>query len=106
MIIADWGNRRSYTVNDICFEHTPVSMTFPYQEKEISVAEYFKKHYSKDIKNLSQPLFSIKIGENNFYLPPEFCLVDGVTEDIRKSQGMRDALKATRIDPQEKVKRI
>jgi len=52
-----------------------------------------------NIKNLSQPLFAIKIGESNFYLPPEFCLVDGVTEDIRKSQGMRDALKATRIDP-------
>jgi len=33
-------------------------------------------------------------------------LVDGVTEDIRKSAGMRDALKATRIDPNEKVKRI
>lgn len=58
------------------------------------------------ISKVNQPLFLIKIGENNFYLPPEFCLVDGVTEDIRKSQGMRDALKATRINPDEKVSRI
>lgn len=29
-----------------------------------------------------------------------------MTEDIRKSAGMRDALKKTRIDPDEKVKRI
>jgi hypothetical protein len=30
VIIADWGNRRSYTVNDIDFAHTPANMTFTF----------------------------------------------------------------------------
>lgn len=99
VIIANWGNRRSYTVNDVDFKNNPTTMTFTFEDKEISVAEYFKKHYGMSVKKVNQPLFLIKIGENNFYLPPEFCLVDGVSEDIRKSAGMRDALKATRINP-------
>jgi hypothetical protein len=99
VIIANWGNRRSYTVNDVDFTNNPTTMTFNFEGKEISVAEYFKKHYGMSVKSVDQPLFLIKIGENNFYLPPEFCLVDGVTEDIKKSAGMRDALKATRINP-------
>lgn len=32
--------------------------------------------------------------------------MDGVTEDIRKGKGMRDALMQTRITPQQKIKKI
>lgn len=48
----------------------------------------------------------IKNQERNFYLPPEFCLIDGVTDDIKKSRGMRDALAQTRIRPDQKCARI
>lgn len=50
VIIANWGNRRSYTVNDVDFTHSPTTMTFTFQDKEISVAEYFKKHYGMSVK--------------------------------------------------------
>jgi hypothetical protein len=33
-------------------------------------------------------------------------MLDGVPDSIRKSPGMRDALARTRIDPQEKMKKI
>jgi len=45
-------------------------------------------------------------GDKSFFLPPEFCLIDGVSDDIKKGRGMRDMLAQTRIKPEEKVKRI
>ena len=50
VIIANWGNRRSYSVTDVDFSHSPTTMTFTFQDKEISVAEYFKKHYGMSVK--------------------------------------------------------
>lgn len=63
------------------------------------VAEYFKLQYNMVVRNTSQPLFLIKNQDKNFYLPPEFCLIDGVSEEVRKGRGMRDALAQTRITP-------
>ena len=46
------------------------------------------------------------MGEQEHYLPSEFCLLDGVPDSIRKGAGMRDALAMTRISPQEKIAQI
>lgn len=51
-------------------------------------------------------MFLVKVAEKSHYLPTEFCLLDGVPDSVRKGPGMRDALAQTRIDPQEKIKRI
>lgn len=51
-------------------------------------------------------MFLIKAAGNEFYLPTEFCLLDGVPESVRKGAGMRDALAQTRIEPSEKIRRI
>ena len=53
-----------------------------------------------------QPMFLVKVAEKEFFLPTEFCLLDGVPDSVRKGAGMRDALARTRIDPAEKIKRI
>jgi hypothetical protein len=37
---------------------------------------------------------------------PEFCLIDGVPDEVRKGRGMRDALAQTRITPQQKINKI
>jgi len=91
-IIANWGNRRTYIVTDIEFGLNPVTMKFDFQGKEICVAEYFKSHYNMVVRNMKQPLFLIKNQDKNFYLPPEFCLIDGVSDEVKKGRGMRDAL--------------
>jgi hypothetical protein len=72
----------------------------------INLAQYFANVYNKTIKDVKQPLFVIKIADQVHYLPPEFCLVDGVSDSMRKSPGMREALKRTHITPQDKIKRI
>jgi len=91
-IIANWGNKRTYIVTDIEFASNPLTMTFEYKGKETCVAEYFATCYNMHVTNPKQPLFLIKNQDRNFYLPPEFCLIDGVPDEIRKGRGMRDAL--------------
>ena len=70
------------------------------------MAEYFKSHYNMVVRSPNQPLFLIKNQDKNFYLPPEFCLIDGVSDEVKKGRGMRDALAQTRITPQDKIKKI
>jgi hypothetical protein len=58
----------------------------------VSIADYFAKTYGKKVTVPSQPLFLVKIAQREIYLPTEFCLLDGVSESIRKGPGMRTAL--------------
>ena len=105
-VIADWGNKRTYIVTDVDFTKNPVEHKFMYGDKMVSVAEYFSQVYDKKITDFKQPLFLVKVTDQDYYLPTEFCMLDGVPDAVRKSPGMRDALARTRIDPQEKMKRI
>lgn len=105
-IIADWGNQRQYIVTDVVFDTNPMQQTFENQGCVISVADYFLKTYNKRITMTKQPMFLVKVAEREFFLPTEFCLLDGVPDSVRKGPGMRDALAKTRIDPAEKIRRI
>jgi len=70
------------------------------------MAQYFKDAYKMVFKDPNQPLFVTKSGGENIYLPPEYCILDGVSDAIKKSREMRDALSANRLNPQQKMKRI
>jgi hypothetical protein len=91
-VIADWGHQRTYIVADVDFDKNPVEHTFMFNEKMTSVAEYFSQVYDKNVTAGNQPLFLVKVTDQDYYLPPEFCMLDGVPDSIRKSAGMRDAL--------------
>ena len=56
--------------------------------------------------DFKQPLFVVKMGNDFLYLPPEFTIVDGVPDSIRKGPGMRDALMKTKLSPKERMDRI
>lgn len=84
----------------------PVTKKFEMGDQTVSVAEYFKMHYGMVIKEPRQPLFLIKIGQHMNYLPPEFCIIDGVPDSVRKGPGMRDALAKTRCNPMQKMDKI
>lgn len=105
-VIADWGNKRTYIVNDIDFEKNPINQTFMFNDKQTKIAEYFKQVYDRQLTDFGQPLFKIQVSDQEYYLPPELCLLDGVPDSIRKSPGMRDALTRTRINPQDKINKI
>jgi hypothetical protein len=105
-IIANWGNKRTYIVTDIDFGTDPHKQKFDYRGVDTSVADYFKTNYGMVVTDHKQPLFLIRNQDRDFYLPPEFCLLDGVSDEVRKGRGMRDALMQTRITPQTKIKKI
>lgn len=105
-IVADWGNKRTYRVEDVDFERTPGVYEFMWNDRMVKLAEYFKQVYDKSVSDVTQPCFVVKIGESEQLLPSEFCLIDGVPDSIRKSAGMRDALAMTRVSPQEKLRQV
>ena len=57
----------------------------PTKEK-ISVSEYFFKTYKKKLSHENQPMLVIKMQGNSIKIPSEFCLIDGVPEQIRNSK--------------------
>lgn len=105
-IIADWGNKRTYRVDDVDFDVTPLTHEFVWNDEPIKLARYFQVVYNKIVSDPNQPCFLVKMGEQHQYLPVEFCLLDGVPDSIRKGAGMRDALAMTRISPEEKIAQI
>ena len=52
-VIADWGNKRTYNVEDVSFEHTPTNTTFLWNDREVSIAEYFQAAYGKSVTNFN-----------------------------------------------------
>ena len=105
-IIANWGNKRTYIVTDIDFGTDPHKQKFDYRGVDTSVADYFKTNYGMVVTDHKQPLFLIRNQDRDFYLTPEFCLLDGVSDEVHKGRGMRDTLMQTRITPQTKIKKI
>lgn len=91
-MIGNWGNKRTYIVHDVDFEKSVTDHKFSYNGNEISIAEYFDQVYRLRVTDPRQPLFVIKMSNDYLYLPPEFTIVDGVPDSVRKGPGMRDAL--------------
>mmetsp|Transcript_55466 Transcript_55466/g.76273 ORF Transcript_55466/g.76273 Transcript_55466/m.76273 type:complete len:89 (-) Transcript_55466:1665-1931(-) len=49
-IIANWGNKRTYIVNDLDFDVNPVSKKFSVGDMETTVSDYFKNHYGMTVR--------------------------------------------------------
>ncbi len=52
-IIADWGHKRTYIISGVDFTTNPTKMKFPYNEAEISVAEYMQQVYDKAVTDFN-----------------------------------------------------
>lgn len=105
-MIGNWGNKRTYIVHDVDFEKSVSTHKFPYNGKEMTIAEYFAQVYDLHVTDFDQPLFVVKMANEYAYLPPEFTILDGVPDSVRKGQGMREALMQTKLSPKERMERI
>lgn len=107
-VIGSWGIKKTYIVQNIIFDKTPVTCFFHDSKGEkISIAEYFSKTYQMKVKTMRQPLFQVKINGKDCYLPPEFCTIDGVPETIREDpMKMRNVLSSCRKNPNQKFQAI
>lgn len=63
IVMANYGQKRTYKVNRICWELTPGNYYFDQGEsggKRIKMLDYFLKVYETKIHDPNQPLFEIK----------------------------------------------
>lgn len=57
------------------------------------MAKYFYKQYQLKITDKRQPMLIMNQGGRDISVPPEFCLLDGVPDQIRNnSRSMRTLL--------------
>lgn len=106
-VIANWGNRKAYIVQEVVFKFNPFTLFFEFNGSKICVAKYFEDTYALKVTVPNQPLFRCAIGGLDAYLPTEFCSIDGVPDAIRSdSYKMANVLKNCRKDPNEKYNTI
>lgn len=100
-VIGNWGMKKAYIVMDVIFDKTPVTQTFlDHQGNKFTIADYFNSTYKLKITNKRQPLFMVKINGKECHIPPEFCSIDGVPQQIREDpRKMKNVLQACRKNP-------
>lgn len=93
-MIANYGNKRTYVIQDIKFDLGPCNTFFDMNDgQKISIAKYFLKQYNLKITQKKQPMIIVNHQGRQISIPSEFCLLDGVPDSIRKdSRKMRDLL--------------
>ena len=107
-VIANYGQKRTYIVKDIAFDKAPTTTFFTMGDgTKISVAKYFYKQYNLKITDKRQPMLIAYQNGREISLVPEFCLADGVPDQIRsKPQSMRLLLNKVKQNPEQKMKSI
>jgi len=69
-VIGNWGNKKTYTVDDVIFDETPVTCCFHDSNGvKMSIAECFSKTYSMKVTSFRQPLFQVRINGKDCHLP-------------------------------------
>ena len=107
------GSTKSKLIYDIDKDLTPKNSSTNYG-KDIfpNFIEFFQKVFKKKIEHEDQPLILVKVkgpqGEDklNKYVP-EFCWLNGINEnDINSFEFMKKLSQETKLEPDEKVKKI
>ncbi len=86
VVLTRYNGDKTYIVEGVEFGKTPKS-TFETKEGNISFEEYYSKKYGKRIVQKDQPLLihKDKKTENVIYLVPEFCMMTGITDEMRNN---------------------
>ena len=106
VVMVCYGQRRTYKVNRIAWEHSPRSYSFKHGElnKEIGMLDYLKSAYNARIIYPDQPLFEIKQRRQNIYIPPELCILVGLPPSIRNDKrAMLDIRKKIFQEPRDRI---
>ena len=101
--------KKNYTIDDILFDRDPTKQDFNYENKTITLKEYYKKKYDITIKKPNQPLLVVKRkdanGEDiNLFFVPELCNLAGLTDElIRDRQFMKKLADFTKLSPSDRI---
>ena len=88
IVMACYGHHKTYKVSSVRFDMCPSTCKFEQGEAgtTISMVQYFRQKYDKQILHLNQPLFEIKQKRQNIYLPPELCMLVGIPQKVRENK--------------------
>lgn len=102
-------NNRTYRVDDIAWDKTPMH-TFDKGGERISFVDYYKFHWSLDVQDKKQPLLvncsqtktsTGEVQEELILLIPELCYVASLTDSIRSDYKiMKDIDAVTKMSPE------
>jgi hypothetical protein len=100
-IIANYGVKKTYIIDDINFDQGPCNTYFDMRDgTKVSVAKYFLKTYNLKISEKRQPMLMTKHQGRLISIPTQFCLMDGVPDSIKNNgRSMRTLLNETKQTP-------
>ncbi|XP_013179609.1 PREDICTED: protein aubergine-like [Papilio xuthus] len=113
IVMTDY-NKKTYRVDDVCWDVTPNS-TFRMRDGDISYIDYYYKKYNIQISDLKQPLLisrskarDIRAGMSEFvYLVPELCRMTGLSDAMRANfQLMKSLAVHTKIGPDVRIRKL
>jgi aubergine-like protein len=97
-------NRKSYRVEDVDFNKSPRDSFTTEKGVTQTFKEYYQNRWGKPVTSDDQPLLFIKEREKELYLLPEFCVLTGLTDEIRSDFNiMKDLANATKKDPHDRL---
>ncbi|GJQ76571.1 aub [Trypoxylus dichotomus] len=114
IVLTDYNNR-TYHIDDIDWDSTPLSTFKRNDGSTISYMQYFKERYSVNITDKKQPMLvsrtkprEIRAGMPEIvYLVPELCRLTGLTPAQRANfQLMRALSEHTRVGPAIRIEKL
>ena len=111
--IANYGNKKTYQIDDIIFTKTPLTQMFKWRGSNINLAEYFEQQYKIKIMETNQPIvinYEKSINKNIEHKPrfflPELCLLTGLSEEMRKDgELMKNLARYTKLSPEQRAEK-
>ena len=102
-------SKRNYLIDDISFDKNPKSQTINYDNKTITLEEYYFIRYAIKIKDLEQPLLVVhkKDGnEKDLHFIPELCYLSGLDDKFVKDRDfMKQLSYFTKLTPKERIEK-
>uniref|UniRef100_A0AAY4CX19 Piwi-like 1 n=2 Tax=Denticeps clupeoides TaxID=299321 RepID=A0AAY4CX19_9TELE len=115
LIVLTKYNNKTYRVDDIAWDHTPVN-TFKKGDKDVSFKDYYKTQYGLDVTDTNQVLLISHVKRvgaaggpppGPAMLVPEFCYLTGLTDKMRSDFNiMKDLSSYTRLTPEQRENRL
>lgn len=109
IVMACYGHHKTYKVSSVRFDMCPSTCKFEQGEAgtTISMVQYFRQQYDKQIMHLNQPLFEIKQKRQNIYLPPELCMLVGIPQKVRENKKTVAAMRQSLFQkPHDRIRSI
>lgn len=113
VVLTDYNNK-TYRIDDVDFNQTPMSK-FNTRDEQITYLEYYTKRYKLTIRDKKQPLLvsrptekNIRGGQNEFImLIPELSRATGLNDEMKNNrQLMRAIADHTRLAPEPRIERL